>query len=134
MTTIDETPQPCDCCHTEDGTWTTLPLTVEALGDPALDGATVRLLTHALGQDGRLHLAAVAEGLFEGAHVDDGGNIDGVALMPDPEAPGMSPGWRDTAEAALQRRREAVARGDAEPSREWWGPLVAGQHVLQVAR
>lgn len=133
MTTPDETPQPCDCCHTEDGTWTVLPLTAGPLDEPELVGARMRLLTHAVGEDGRLHLAAVAEGLFEGAHVDDGGNIDGVALLPDPDAPGMSRMWKATADEALERRRASLAAG-GPPSRELWGPLVVGRHVLQVAR
>lgn len=136
MTTTDETPLPCDCCHAEDGAWRPVPLTREALSDPAMQEspAMMRLLTHALGVDGRLHLTAVAQGLFEGGSLnDDDETIECIALLPDPEAPGMSPSWRETAEAALQRRRDALAAGE-EPGRELWGPLVAGEHVLQVAR
>lgn len=125
-------PQPCDCCHAEDDTWTRLPLTVAALSDPALAGATMRLLTHALGQDGRLHLAVVAQGLFEGGTVDANGNVDQLALIPDPEAPGMSRMWKATAEEALQRRRDALDAGE-QPGRELWGPLTDAA-VLQVAR
>lgn len=126
MTTTDD-PKPCDCCHTADPRWRELPLTVEAMNDPALAGATVRLLTHVPGVDGRLHLVVVAQGLYEG------GDVDVVALLPDPDAPGMREGWKAEAEAALQRRRAALDANEG-PGRELWGPLVAGTHVLQVAR
>lgn len=128
---MTDNPTPCDCCHADGDGWASVPLTVEALEPVLQDGATVRLLTHALGVDGRLHLAAAAQGVLEGGVATDGVTVEGVALMPDPEADGLGEAWKVEAKAALQRRRDALAAGQ-EPGRELWGPLVVGQHVLQV--